>query len=442
MTRPAFRAIVVGGTPNLVDPAQEDRRNWAGNLAYRAARVVHPATIDELRRILDEGGPVRFLGTRHSFNDLADTDGTLIATDRLPMHLDMGGSPGVVRMSGGLRHGDLAPRLYERGLALANLASLPHISVAGAIATGTHGSGDRIGSLATAVRAIGFLAPDGEHHLLQRGDADFAGAVVHLGALGLVTALELDVEPTYDVAQTVFEGPAWDAILDDLDAVTTLGTSVSIFTTWARTDVADQLWVKQRLPSDADAAAQRDAVVARLGARAAAVPRHPIIGLPADACTTQLGAPGPWHERLPHFRLEFTPSAGDELQSEYLVPRADAIAAIEAVRSLAGRIAPLLQVCEVRTVRADDLWLSPAFGTDVVAVHFTWKPDQPAVTALLPELEAALPATTRPHWGKLFTLPGEELRRRYPRSDDFAGLRGRFDPEGRLRNAFLERIGL
>jgi xylitol oxidase len=268
---------------------------------------------------------------------------------------------------------------------------------------------------------------------------------VHLGELGLVTALELDVEPTYDVAQTVFEGPAWDAILDDLDAVTSLGTSVSIFTTWARTDVADQLWVKQRLPIDAvdaDAAAQRDGVVARLGARAATVPRHPIIGLPADACTAQLGAPGPWYERLPHFRLEFTPSAGDELQSEYLVPRTDAVAAIEAVRSLADRIAPLLQVCEVRTVRADDLWLSPAYGTDVVALHFTWKPDQPAVTALLPELEAALPATARPHWGKLFSLPGEELRRRYPRFDDFAELRSRFDPEGRLRNAFLTRLGL
>nr|WP_136706806.1 D-arabinono-1,4-lactone oxidase [Agromyces sp. H66] len=435
--------LAAGGVPGPAEPGDAaDRRNWAGNLAYRAARVVHPTSIGELRRILAEGGPIRYLGTRHTFNDLADTDGTLIATDRLPTHVDTGSAEGVVRLTGGLRYGDLAPRLHERGLALANLASLPHISAAGAIATGTHGSGDRIGSLATAVRAIGFLTPDGEHRLLQRGDDDFAGAVVHLGAFGLVTALELEVEPTYDVAQTVFEGPGWDAILDDLDAVTSLGTSVSIFTTWARTDVADQLWVKQRLPIDGDAAAQRRAVVARLGARAATVPRHPIIGLPADACTTQLGAPGPWHERLPHFRLEFTPSAGEELQSEYLVPRVDAVAAIEAVRSLAGRIAPLLQVCEVRTVRADDLRLSPAYGTDVVAVHFTWKPDQPAVMALLPDLEAALPVTARPHWGKLFTLPGEELRRRYPRFDDFAALRARFDPEGRLRNAFLTRLGL
>lgn len=416
-------------------------RNWAGNLEYRAARIVHPASIDELRDALAGDGPVRVLGTRHSFNDLADTGGTLIATDRLPIEVDAL-APDAVRVAGGLRYGDLAPRLQERGLALANLASLPHISVAGAVATGTHGSGDRIGSLASAVRGIEFLTTAGETRTLARGDADFDGAVVHLGALGVVTAIELDVEPTYDIAQTAYEAPRWDAILADLDAVTSVGTSVSIFTRWSSTDMADQLWVKQRLPGDADGATRRNALVEHLGARPASVPRHPILGMPADACTAQLGEPGPWFERLPHFRLEFTPSAGEELQSEYLVPRADAVAALETLRSLAGRIAPLLQVCEVRTVRADDLWLSAAYRTDVVGLHFTWVRDQPAVEALLPALEAALPPTARPHWGKLFTLPAADLRGRYRRFDDFAALRARFDPDGRLRNAFLQRIGL
>lgn len=416
-------------------------RNWAGNLEYRAARIVHPASIDELRDALAGDGPVHVLGTRHSFNDLADTDGTLIATDRLPIEVDAGAS-GAVRVSGRVRYGDLAPRLQERGLALANLASLPHISVAGAVATGTHGSGDRIGSLASAVRAIEFLTPDGEVRSLRRGDADFDGAVVHLGALGVVTAVELDVEPTYDIAQTVYEGPRWDAILADLEAVTSAGTSVSIFTRWSSTETADQLWVKQRVPSGADGAARRDALVERLGARPASLPRHPILGMPADACTAQLGEPGPWFERLPHFRLDFTPSAGEELQSEYLVPRADAVAAIETLRSLAARIAPLLLVCEVRTVAADTLWLSPEYRADVVGLHFTWVRDQPAVEALLPQIEAALPSTARPHWGKLFTLPADELRGRYPRFDDFAALRARFDPDGRLRNAFLARVGL
>ncbi|WP_394550864.1 D-arabinono-1,4-lactone oxidase [Agromyces sp. MMS24-JH15] len=445
----------------VIDPAIGT--NWAGNLAYRAARIARPGSIDELRHVLAQGAPVRALGSRHSFNDLADTDGTLIATDGLPADVSVvvdepvgaAGPPTAVRVSGGLRYGDLAPRLEADGLALANLASLPHISVAGAVATGTHGSGDRIGSLASAVRSVEVLTAAGDLVTLRRGDADFAGAVVSLGALGVVVALELDVEPTYEVAQTVFDGPSWDAILADLDAVTSLGTSVSIFTTWADPARADQLWVKQRMSragtladgappagaSSHDVAAVAD-VAAGLGAVPADAKRHPIPGVEADACTDQLGAPGPWFDRLPHFKLEFTPSAGAELQSEYLVPRADAVAALEAVRSLAPRIAPLLQVCEVRTVRADDLWLSPAYGADVVGIHFTWTLDEPAVTALLPDLEAALPASARPHWGKLFTLPAAELARRYPRWEDFRALRARLDPEGRFRNAYLDRLGL
>ncbi|WP_395243908.1 FAD-binding protein [Agromyces sp. MMS24-K17] len=313
-------------------------RNWAGNLAYGARRLVRPTSIDELRAVLAEGGPVRALGSRHSFNDLADTDGTLIATDGLPVEVTVlteAGEPVAVRVSGGLRYGDLAPRLQELGLALSNLASLPHISVAGAVATGTHGSGDGIGSLASVVRAVELVTASGELVTIRRGDPDFGGAVVSLGALGVVVALELDVEPTYDVAQTVFDAPRWDAILDDLDAVTSLGTSVSIFTTWNNADVADQLWVKQRMPHaiadpDAqapagpvdvdgdlpvdeavvDAVALAAAAAERLGATVADGPRHPIPGVVADACTEQGGVPGPWFERLPHFRLEFTPSAG------------------------------------------------------------------------------------------------------------------------------------
>jgi xylitol oxidase len=425
----------------MVPEEEHVERNWAGNLEYHATRFVRPTSLDELAAVLAEGGPVRVLGSRHSFNDLADTTGTLIATDALAADVVVDAARGVVRTSGGLRYGDLAPRLHAEGFALGNLASLPHISVAGAAATGTHGSGDRIGSLAAAVRSIEFLTAEGETRTFTRGDADFPGAVVHLGALGVVTALELDVEPTYDVAQTVFDGPRWDAILADLDAVTSLGTSVSVFTTWRSTESADLLWVKRRLPTGGSPDAL-DAAAAQLGATPAEEPRHPIPGVAADACTLQLAQPGPWFERLPHFRLEFTPSAGEELQSEYLVPRSDAITAVEAVRSLAARIAPLLQVCEVRTVAADDLWLSAAYQTDVVGLHFTWIRDQDAVEALLPSLEAALPATARPHWGKLFTLPADDLRRRYPRFDDFAALRARFDPDGRFRNAFLARVGL
>lgn len=416
------------------------QKNWAGNLTYTATEIVHPSTIDELRGLLAAGGPVSVLGTRHCFNDIADTTGVLIALDRMPREVEVNEARDAVRVSSALRYGDIAPELEAQGLALANLASLPHISVAGAVATGTHGSGDRIGSLASAVRGLTILTVDGEIRRLARGDAGFDGAVVSLGALGVVLDVTLDVEPSYEVAQYVFDAPRWDAILADLDSVTGAGTSVSIFTTWQRTDVADMLWIKQRMPDDR--ADDRAALAARLGAVAADGERHPILGVDPVATSDQQGVAGTWFQRLPHFRLEFTPSAGAEIQSEYLVPRSDALAALAAVRSLADRIAPLLLVNEVRTMAADELWLSPAYGADTVALHFTWKPDEAALRGFLPVLEAALPASARPHWGKVFTLDGAEVRSRYPRFDEFAALRAEFDPERRLAGAYLSRLGL
>jgi len=415
-------------------------RNWAGNLTYRASGVEHPASVDELQALLSRGGRVRMLGSRHCFNDIADTDGLLIVLDRMPTVFEVNEARDAVRVSGGLRYGDIAPLLDAEGLALANLASLPHISIAGAVATGTHGSGDAIGSLASAVRALTIVTPSGEVRALQRGDDDFGGAVVSLGALGAVIDVTLDVEPAYEVAQHVFEHPSWDAILADFDEVTSIGTSVSIFSRWERTDVADQIWVKQRQPEAREIA--RADLFSRIDGEAATAKRHPIIGVDPVACTEQLGVPGPWFERLAHFKLEFTPSAGAEIQSEYLVPRADAVAAIQAVRTLAGQIAPLLLVNEIRTVAADELWLSSSHGTDAVGIHFTWKPDEAAVREFLPTLEALLPATARPHWGKVFTLDGAEVRSRYERWEDFAALAARFDPERRLVNPYLERLGL
>lgn len=411
-------------------------RNWAGNIGYRG-EVAHPTTLDEVRSLIGAGGPVRMLGTRHCFNDIADTAGTLIALDRMPRVFEISPERDAVRVSGALRYGDIAPLLEAEGLALANLASLPHISVAGAVSTGTHGSGDGIGSLATAVRELTLLTASGEVLRLRRGDERFAGAVVSLGALGAILEVVLDVEPTYQVSQRVFDLPRWDDILENLDAVTSAGTSVSIFTTWQRTDVADQLWIKQRGAEDL-----AGDLPARLGAAPADAKRHPILGVDAEACTDQGGVPGPWFQRLPHFRLEFTPSAGAELQSEYLVPRRDAVAALQAVRALADRIAPLLLVTEIRTIAADDLWLSMAHGSDAVGIHFTWKPDEPAVRELLTVIEQALPASARPHWGKVFTMDDAEVRSRHPRWDDFAELRTELDPERRFVNDYLERLGL
>lgn len=414
--------------------------NWAGNLRYRAAMVEHPGSLDAVRVALARGGEVRVLGTRHSFNDIADTGGTLLAMDRMPREIEVSDAGDAVRVSGGARYGDLAPVLERHGLALANLASLPHISVAGAIATGTHGSGDDVGSLSAAVTAVTMLTADGEIRRFARGDEAFDGAVVNLGALGVMLDVTLEVEPTYRMAQHVFEHPSWDMILEDLDAVTNAGTGVSIFSTWQRTDAADQFWVKQRLPDER--AHERAQLAHRLGAAVADGPRHPVLGADPAAVSEQGGEAGPWFERLPHFRLEFTPSAGAEIQSEYLVPRPDAVGAIEAMRSLAHRIAPLVHVSEVRTVRADDLWLSSSYGADAVGLHFTWKPDEAAIRAFLPDLEAALPDSARPHWGKVHTYDGAEVCARYPRWSEFAALRESLDPERRFVNAYLRRLGL
>ncbi|WP_029149632.1 D-arabinono-1,4-lactone oxidase [Microbacterium indicum] len=412
--------------------------NWAGNLAYAAERITTPESVDELRGILAAGGPVSVIGTRHCFNDIADTTGTLISLERMPRDIEI--LDDSVRVAAGLRYGDVAPVLEENGRALANLASLPHISVAGAVITGTHGSGREIPNLSAAVRSIEIVTASGELVVLRRGDADFGGAVVSLGALGVVTHLELDTEPTYAVAQTVYDAPLWDELLDRLDEVEALGSSVSVFTTLEDPDRASTLWVKRRTDR---AWPDASAVVAAIGSTEADGPRHPIPGVDTAATSVQGGVAGEWFERLPHFRLAHTPSVGEEIQSEFILPFEHARAAIQALRGLRETIAPHLFVCEIRTMAADDLWLSPSSGYESLALHFTWHRDEPAVRAVLPALEAALaPFGARPHWGKVFEMSGDAIAALYPRWDDFRALRARLDPEGAFRNAYAERLGL
>ena len=416
------------------------RTTWAGNLAYRAARVHRPAGVDELRRVVAGAARVKALGSRHCFNDIADTPADHVVLDALDLPVAFDGpdgegeGAGTVWVPGGMRYGDLVPLLAQRGAALHNLASLPHITVAGATATGTHGSGGRSGSLSTSVTGLELVRSDGEVAVLREGDADFAGSVVHLGALGVVTRLGLRCQPTFDVRTTVYLGLTWDRLAADFDAVADAAYSVSVFTDWHE---VTQVWVKSRTDEDVH---PEDF----FGTRAATEPTHMLPGTPVANLTDQLGVPGAWHERLPHFRTGCTPSRGAELQSEYFVPRPHGPAACDALRGLADRIAPLLMVSEIRTVAADDLWLSPAYGTDVVALHFTWHPDEPRVRALLPDVEAALrPFGARPHWGKLFTTDAAELARCYPRLPDFRDLVARCDPRGAFRNDYLDRtLGL
>lgn len=404
-------------------------RNWAGNVEYRAATIQRPTTVDELREMVMRSPPVHALGSRHSFNTIADAE-RLISLDAMPDEVVFDAANATVEVNPAMTYGRLAPVLHERGLALHNLASLPHISVGGAIATGTHGSGDRVGNLATAVSAVDILGADGAITHLERGDADFDGAVVGLGALGVVIRVRLDVEPEYQIAQHVYEGLPWDELAAHFDEITGAGYSVSLFTTWG--SHVDQVWVKQRLPSDP--------VVPFVGARPATADVHPVAGMSAENCTPQLGVPGPWSDRLPHFKMGFTPSAGDELQSELLLPRGSALEAIDVVRGLAADITPHLLVSEIRTVAADTLWMSPQYGRDTVAFHFTWRPDTAEVMPLVTRLESALgPFEPRPHWGKIFSVDSATLAPRYSRHADFVDLVERFDTRGAFRTAWLDR---
>ncbi|MEW2546925.1 D-arabinono-1,4-lactone oxidase [Streptomyces sp. NPDC047002] len=421
-------------TPGATPAAS--RANWAGNIVFRAARLHTPATVEALRATVAAGDRVRVLGSGHSFNALADTTGDLVSVAGLPATVDIDAEARAAEVSGGLRFAGFTAALHRAGLALHNLGSLPHISLAGACATGTHGSGAGNGSIATAVRALELVTADGSSLTLERGDEGFDGAVVSLGALGVVTRATLDLVPSFDVRQWVYEGLRGAVLRERFDEVLTAAYSVSLFTRW-RADEIEQVWLKQRVgdPVPATEGTTGDAPGTWLGARLADGPRHPVPGMDPAHCTVQGGETGPWHERLPHFRAQFTPSNGDELQSEYFVAREDGPAAYEALRAVADRIAPVLQVGEIRAVAATGLWLDPAHGRDSVAFHFTWVQDLEAVTPALAAIEEALaPFAVRPHWGKVFLMGGDRLRELYPRFDDFRALAARLDPEGVFRN--------
>ncbi|MFE1884686.1 FAD-binding protein [Streptomyces diastatochromogenes] len=405
--------------------------NWARNITYAAEEFHRPRSLDALRTLVARGARVRVLGSGHSFNEIADpgADGVLLSIADLPPVIDVDSTARTVRVSGGVRYAELARTVHAHGLALPNMASLPHISVAGSVATGTHGSGVGNGPLGAAVREVELVTADGSTVSIARGDARFDGAVTSLGALGVVTALTLDLEPSYEVEQYVFTELPLDGL--DFGAVAGAAYSVSLFTDWRRPGFG-QVWVKRRTDQEP---------VDFPWAAPATEAMHPVPGMPAGNCTEQFGVPGPWHERLPHFRAEFTPSSGAELQSEYLLPRSAAVEALYAIDGIRSTVAGVLQTCEVRTVAADPQWLSPAHGRDSVALHFTWVEDTAAVLPVVRRVEEALDAfDPRPHWGKVFTVPSAVLRGRYARLADFRALAQTLDPTGKFTNPFVRGV--
>jgi xylitol oxidase len=415
--------------------ASDDKlRNWAGNYTYGTNRLHEAASAEQVREFVRKTDHLKVLGSRHCFNGIADSTHQLLhlrGLDRL-VSLDAGAK--TVTVGSAMKYGQLAPLLHAKGFALPNLASLPHISIGGAIATGTHGSGVQNGNLATAVSALEFLTATGETVRLSRqkdGEA-LRAAAVHLGALGVVTQVTLDVEPTFQVRQNVYENLPLEELEASFDRILEGGYSVSLFTDWQKKNISE-VWVKRRVAGD-----YKSAPAEYFGAKAATRNLHPIVELSAENCTPQMGVPGPWFERLPHFKMGFTPSTGKELQSEYFVPYREGMEAIRAIERLRDRITPHLFISEIRTIAADALWMSPHYRRPSLAIHFTWKPNWSAVRQVLPVIERELaPFGARPHWGKLFTTPPAQFAKLYERLPDFQKLVREYDPKGKFRNEFL-----
>jgi alditol oxidase len=412
------------------------RMNWAGNYQYGTDKL-HPArSVEEVQKLVQKHANIKVLGTRHCFNSIADSTANLISLAQMDRVVELDAKARTVTVEAGMRYGHLSPYLHEKGFALHNLASLPHICIAGAIATATHGSGDKNGNLAKAVAGLEIVTAEGEVLKLSREKDGkvFPGAVVHLGALGVVTKVTLDVQPAFEMRQDVYEDLPLAQLKDHFEEIMSAGYSVSLFTDWRHKRV-NEVWLKRRIVKGVP----RDAKAEFYGAKLAAKNLHPIAELSAENCTEQMGVPGPWYERLPHFRMGFTPSSGKELQSEYFVPRTNAVEAILAVERLRDVVSPHLMISELRTIDADQLWMSTCYQRASLAIHFTWKQDWDSVRKELPRIEKELaPFKARPHWGKLFTMDAGELQKRYDRLSDFKRLLKEYDPRGKFRNDFLD----
>jgi len=406
-------------------------KNWSGTVTFADSQTFAPSTVTDFSRVIAENPKVRARGSAHCFNAIADTDAISVTFENLPHDLIINKDKQTVTVSAGIKYGELAVALEERGWALHNMASLPHISVAGAIATATHGSGVGNGNLATAVRSLEIVLPDGSLRKVSKGDEGFEGYVVGLGLTGIAVRIELAIEPTFSIAQTVYRGMSRETYAANLDEIMSLAYSVSYFTTWAAAG-GGEVWAKFRTGSVAP-----DGL---FEAYPATSNRHPLPGLNPEPCTEQMAVSGPWHLRLPHFKVEFTPSAGDEIQSEFFVDRKDAPAAIAALEKIAPQINEILWVTEIRAIAADDLWMSPHFQRDSIGIHFTWKKVD-AVYEMVKVVEAVLaPFNYRPHMGKVYSASPQYLRTVMPMMERFGQLVKEIDPTNKFGNSMTDSL--
>ncbi len=405
--------------------------NWSGTVNFRDSEFASPSSIAEVQSLVASSANIRARGSAHCVNEIADTSAIAISLEELSNEIEIDKDKRTVRVPAGMKYGELAVALHERGWAIHNMASLPHISVAGAVATATHGSGVGNGNLATAVKSLEVVLPDGSLKRISEGDANFQGYVVGLGLTGVVVNLDLAIEPTFNISQTVYRGMSRESYIANLDEIMSLAYSVSYFTTWAAAG-GGEVWAKFKAGTTAPSEL--------FEAYPATSNRHPLPGLNPEPCTEQMALSGPWHLRLPHFKMEFTPSAGDEIQSEFFVARKDAPAALAALESIAPQINEILWVSEIRAIAADELWMSPHYQRDSIGIHFTWKKVE-AVYEMVKVVEATLAQFGyRPHLGKVFSATPEYMKTVMPRIDDFKALVQEIDPTNKLGNEFTDSL--
>lgn len=420
----------------MVSVLSHPERNWAGNYTFTAPCIHRVKSVEQIRRLVEKARKVRAIGTRHSFNGIADSSENLIDLEDLDPDFRIDPDRMTVTVGAATSYGALATYLHGQGFALHNMGSLPHISVAGATATSTHGSGDKNGTLSSAVAGLEIVGGDGDLIHVSRGSDDFDGMVVGLGAFGVVTRVTLDIQPTFDVRQDAFVDLPWCQLLSNFDEISAAAYSVSIVTKWSEATVS-RLWLKTRLVDGLPL----EVTASHLGA-AASLEHLTAIGTDDFASTFNPfgGVPGPWSERLSHFRFDKDPGPAEQLQSEYMVPRQNTAAALTALRGIADRIDPCLMATEIRTMAADNLWLSLSYGHDAVGIHFTWKFELAAVDALTRDIEALLiPLGGRPHWGKIIHAPAATLAHLYPRMQHFRNLADYYDPKRKFRNDYLAK---
>lgn len=290
---------------NASQASTQPLKNWAGNVEYSTGNVHYPKTLEEVQKVVKKCDKIKALGSRHSFNKIADSDENQISLKEMNKVVSLDKNANTITVEGGARYGEFAEYLYKNGYALPNLASLPHITVAGACATATHGSGVKNGNLSSSVSAIEFVNAAGEVVTIskQKDGAEFFGAVVGLGALGVVTKVTLDLLPAFDMKQVVYRNLPMQELKNHFDDIQSRGYSVSLFTNWLNNNI-NEVWIKSRVekgnitPEDLEL----------YGAKRATQNMHPVEDQSAENVTDQMGKPGPWYERMPHFKMGFTPA--------------------------------------------------------------------------------------------------------------------------------------